>query len=394
MATPPSFSLYEGEQQSLFDRHPMVYKYIPGDNTSKPLVVFVPGMSHNARISYGGHEGYRDKDFLSHWFNQRGYGFLGVSYPLEAEPPIMPATSPDFTISEWGKQTAAAMNEVITEHNLSHCVVILAWSMAGKVLHPVTVEAKRLGIKVGLFVSLAATPALPGLLPVVSKPQLDITPAGYAINPLSEPAFLRQLDEQAKMNQEDEQNSFIHIIDPVIYKRDYLGATPIGLAAFGFRYDAETDDFVKDNDWHFIDDAQAHDYKNLPPMAAIYPTSALDFRHAMTDKATWSFLMVQRIASILTQDGTAYAYQQSGDILATTLSLARFRFQELQRVVLNIPELMTAEILGNHFFFVGESGAKETVETIVGFLDSLITIEQDIEYELSNPEKRKISWDC
>lgn len=384
MATPPSFSLYEGEQQSLFGRHPMVYKYIPGDDTPKPLVVFVPGMSHNARISYGGHEGYCCEDFLSHWFSQRGYGFLGVSYPLEAKQPIMPATSPDFTISEWGQQTAAAMNEVITEHNLSRCVVILAWSMAGKLLHLVTAEAKRLDIKVRLFVSLAATPALPGLLPVVTKPQLDRTPAGYASNPLSESVVLRQLDEQAKINQDHEQKSHIHIIDPVIYKRDYFGATPIGLAASRVRYDADKNDFVKDNDWNFINDAQAHDYKNLPTLAAIYPTSALDFRHAMTDKATWSFLMIQRITSILTQDGTASAYQQSVDSSATTLSLAGFRFQELQRVVLNIPELMTAEILGNHFFFIGESGAKETVETVVGFLHNLTTIEQDIEYELSN----------
>lgn len=384
------FTLYEGEQSAIFNDHPVVYKYIPGDDPSKPLVAFVPGMAHNARISYGGHEGYHSEDFLSHWFNQRGYGFLGISYPLDAEPPIMPTDSPDFTIPDWGQQAAATINLVITENNLPRSVVVLAWSMGGKILRPVTVEANRLGIEVKLFVSLAATPALPGLL-TVSKTHFDKTAAGYVTKPLLEQVFFRQMEEQDKINQAiDDQDAITqetparHIIDPAIYKRDYLGATPIGITASGFRYDDETKDFVKENnEWQFMHDGQAHDYGNLPAMAAIYPTSGLDFRHAITDKATWSFLIIQRVMAKMNQDGTARAYQHGRDTSAAGLSLARFRFQEMQRVVMNIPEMMTAEILGNHFFFIGESGARQTTETTVGFLDNLVTIEQDIDYELS-----------
>jgi hypothetical protein len=393
MAQEHNFTLYEGEKLKCLRDHHAVYKYIPGHDPAKPLVAFVPGMAHNARIAYGGHAGHRSEDFLAHWFNHHGYGFLGISYPLETDPPMMPVSSSNFTIPEWGQQAADAIDAVITEHNLSRSVVVLVWSMGGKILQPVTVAAKRLGIAIELFISLAATPALPGLLTAVSKTQLDKTTAGYATKPFLEKAFLRQMDEQDKINHEIDEKDMVtqknaaprHIIDPTIFKRDYIGATPIGITASGFRYDAATKEFVKeDNEWQFMDDGQAHDYANLPAMAAIYPTSALDFRHAITDKATWSFLMIQRAMAKMTQDGTATAYQQIGDDGAAALSQARFRFQEMQRVVMNIPELMTAEILGNHFFFVGESGARQTVETVVGFLENLVTVQQDIAYELSS----------
>jgi pimeloyl-ACP methyl ester carboxylesterase len=392
MTTQPDFTLYEGEQSKILNNHPVVYKYLPGNDPSKPLVAFVPGMAHNARISYGGHEGYRSEDFLSHWFNKRGYGFLGISYPLDTDPPMMPTTSPDFTIPEWGHQAAAAINLVITENNLPRSVIVLAWSMGGKILHPVTVEAKRLEIEVKLFVSLAATPALPGLLTAVSKTHLDKTAAGYATKPFLEQAFLRQIDEQDKLNHAIQaQDTVIQgtgphlIIDHFAYKSDYLGATPIGITASGFRYDAEAKDFVKeDNEWQFMEDGQAHDYGNLPAMGAIYPTSALDFRHALTDKSTWSFLMIQRLTAKLTQDGTARSYHYAENGSEEALWSSRFRFEGLQRVVLTMPQVMTTDIMGNHFFFLGRHGAKQTVETVVGFLHNLVTIEQDIEYELSS----------
>jgi thioesterase domain-containing protein len=381
MTTQPDFALYEGERSDILHRHPVVYKYLPGNDASKPLVAFVPGMAHNARISYGGHEGYRSEDFLSHWFNECGYGFLGISFPLDMERPMMPATSPDFTIPEWGYQAAAVINLVITENTLPRSVIILVWSMGGKILQPVTIEAKRLGIEVKLFVSLAATPALPGLLTAVSKTHLKKTAAGYATKPFLEQAFLRQIDEQEKLNhaiqaQENPDHAIKHhcIFDHETYKSDYVGATPIGLTASGFRYDTETNDFVKeDNEWQFMDEGQAHDYGNLPAMAAIYPTSALDFRHALTDKSVWSFLMVQRLMARFSQDGTARAYHYSEDGSEEALWSSRYRFEGLQRVVTTMPQAMTSEIMGNHFFFIGESGAKQTVDTIVGFLHTMIT---------------------
>ncbi|CAG7972661.1 unnamed protein product [Penicillium salamii] len=363
--------LFDGEQLDTIGRHPVLYKYSPANDASKPLIAFVPGMAHNARISYGGHQNSRNEDFLSYWFNHYGYGFLGISYPIDAEQPIMPATSPDFTIPEWGQQAAAIINTVITEHNLARKVVILAWSMAGKILHPVSVQTRRLGIEVELFVSLAATPALPGIQPVVSKGDLVKTPAGYATKPELETRFLEQLDEQTYLNRHpDKIDGITPIIDADTYRRDYLGATPIGLTASGLHYDSDTSDFVEDDRLQFLKDGQAHDFENLPWMAAICPTSRLDFRHALTDKATWGYLMVQRATSKFIIDGIANFYHNDGP-----LELAFF---ELQKAILRIPDLMTMDIRGTHFFFVGVNGARNTVESVVELLDNLASIEEGI----------------
>ncbi|CAI7604965.1 unnamed protein product [Penicillium discolor] len=374
-----SFKLYEGEQQNVIVGHPVVYKYIAGDNDpSKPLVAFVPGMAHNGRISYGGHEGYRSEEFLAHWFHEHGYGFLGISYPLDAELPLMSATSPAFTIPNWGVQTAGTIKAVIEENHLPQSVVILAWSMAGKVLQPVTVEARRLGIDVKLFVSLAATPSLPGLLPSVSKEQLNPTGSGYLSLPLLKQLFLQQIDEQEKINHFTEGRRFI---EPAIYEKEYFGATPIGITRFGLLFDNETKEFVEEKDkWQLLEDGQAHNYGSLPTMAAIYPTSGLDFRHSITDKATWSYLMIQRAMAMFSEDDRVKQLSQTKDDLsADKLAARRSSFQHLQRIVLGIPELMTADIIGNHFFFCGESGAKRTVEIVIGFLSSSIVIQRNLE---------------
>ncbi|KAJ5354655.1 hypothetical protein N7541_005699 [Penicillium brevicompactum] len=380
--------LFEGEQLETRGDHPVIHKYLPAKRNTKPLVVFIPGMAHYARISYGGHEGHRKEDFLAHWFNCRGYDFLGISYPLESEQPLMSAVSPNFTIHEWGKQTAAVIDSVITTHNLSKKIIVLAWSMGGKLLQPVTVQAKKFGIKVELFVSLAATPALPGILPAVSKAHFDKTAAGYTTKKSLEGKFLRQLEEQRHLQENVENGSPRHIIDPAIYKKDYIGATPIGLTTSGFRYDVDTGNFVQEVDeWQIMEDGKAHDFSNLPPMAAIYPTSPLDLRHAFTDKATWSFLMIQRTMNRLAQDERIDDYCQQGeDAPVPTHASGRTRFKQTQKFVTEIPELMTAAIDGNHFFFVGEKGARETVEKVVKFLWNKRDIGLGMDLELSIPD--------
>ncbi|WP_058524594.1 hypothetical protein [Legionella birminghamensis] len=63
------------------------------------MVVFVPGDSHLARISYGFPKG-NEKDFLAYWLNKEGYSFLGISYPLEN--PVYTQVYPKFSIHDWG----------------------------------------------------------------------------------------------------------------------------------------------------------------------------------------------------------------------------------------------------------------------------------------------------
>jgi hypothetical protein len=380
MAT--GFNLYDGEQSNIIAGHPVVHKYISGRDFSQPLVVFVPGMAHNGRISYG-HPGSQSKDFLAHWFNQQGYNFLAVSYPLDAEPPLMPATSPHFTIPEWGTQTAAVISQVVKANSIDGKIIILGWSMAGKILLPVTLALQKLGLDVDLFVSLAATPALAGLVLPVAKCQLDQTPSGYSTRPYVSAAFRRHLDEQEKING---LTGSRFLIDPAIYEREYIGAAPIGLTACGYEFDRETGNFVEErNPWQLLEDGQAHNFSNLPPMAAIVPTSGLDFRHGITDKATWSYLIIQRTMAELSSDTRVRRYLHAAeDSSQASLAMDRSHFQDLQKVVSGIPELLTTDIMGNHFFFVGEFGAKKTVDVVIEFQRVLETVRQSLESKLDN----------
>lgn len=57
-------NLYPGEEVITAAAYPALVKFIKG-NPNKPLIVFVPGDFHLARISYG-YPGSDPKDFLSY----------------------------------------------------------------------------------------------------------------------------------------------------------------------------------------------------------------------------------------------------------------------------------------------------------------------------------------
>ena len=354
--------LYDGEKLEMAAGHPVLTKFVSGDgDASKPLVVYVPGLANNARISYGGHKGSRSSDFLAHWFNHYGFPFLGVSYPLETEPEIMPPVSGDFSIRDWGRQVAVAMKSVVDEHALSSNVVVLAWSMGGKTLEPVTTEAKALGITVILYVSLAATPALWGLRSQL--PGVTCSPAGYWNSPFLDKDFVAQLREQNLIN------GGRVIVDAGVYRREYFGATPAASGGWGFRFSKEEGKLVDDK-WSLLEDGRADNFKELPIMAAIYPTSPLDLRHSIADKATWSFLMTYRfLADVQKVIGSRMSVEADDDA-ALTAALARYTplVERLRCLIHAIPERMITSIEGNHFFFVGERGARETAEKVILFL--------------------------
>lgn len=64
-----SSQLYADEQIRYTNGYPAIIKFIEGDK-DKPLVVFVPGSSHLARIAYG-FSGSDPKDFLSFWIHKK-----------------------------------------------------------------------------------------------------------------------------------------------------------------------------------------------------------------------------------------------------------------------------------------------------------------------------------
>ncbi|RHZ45230.1 thioesterase domain protein [Aspergillus thermomutatus] len=343
MTNNSSTLLYEGEHLDTVAGFPTLYKFSPA-NRDNPLIVFIPGGGHNARISYGGHPGSRREDFLAHWLNKLGHGLLAVSYPLQSRPDdIMAATAPGFRIREWGLQAAEVTRMVIERHRLSPNVVLVAWSMGGRAVVPYTQAAKAQGLTVELFVGLSATPGLADSRPTPSN--IKKTSKGYAAVDRMPGLFLEQVHEQNQLNSRV-------IIPDDVYLRGYYGHTPVGLLGWGLGYSPERG-FVEDR-YTATEDADANNFRQWPLISALHGDSILDGRHVLADKATWAFMQVQQLVSTL--EGRGYR------------SLGVQRWEEVVKLVHSRPENMCQQIHGTHFFFLGEQGARETAAAIVEHL--------------------------
>jgi hypothetical protein len=155
-ARPACADVYPGESVQMSAGSPALVKFIRGEPT-KPLVVLIPGAAHTARIFYGGHPGGRETDFVAYWLKQLGFNVLAISYPIHTESPVMDMAVPGFGILDWGRQGALLAKDVIEREHLSNHVVIIGWSMGGRILGPFMQSAASAGLTVDLFVSFSAT---------------------------------------------------------------------------------------------------------------------------------------------------------------------------------------------------------------------------------------------
>lgn len=346
MESPETARLLPGEVLEHVADFPCLYRFFPADK-KKPLVVLIPGGAHNARIFYGGHLGHDPDDFLVSWLTKMGFGALGVSYPLESEPTLMPAVAPGFRINEWGRQAAEVTKSVVDKNQLCGDVVLVGWSMGGRMVVPYSKTAQSLGLKVKLFVSLSATPGLSGLRP--PPPGRKCTKAGYATFSTMPALFMAQLREQNEINNKV-------IIPPDVYYSQYYGHTPVSLLGWGLKFD-DGGGFIDDN-WGSVKDAAAHEFECLPWLSSLWPTSQLDARHTLSDKATWAFMLTQKLTATL-----------------TTNSL---HWDEIVKFVHSAPEILSASVHGSHYFFLGRSGAKATAEGIIQHLDTSNTLQSQL----------------
>ncbi|KAJ5263200.1 hypothetical protein N7478_010805 [Penicillium angulare] len=352
----PSSGLYPGEILDTIAGFPTIYHYQPALNPTieKPLIVCVTGGLHLARIFYGGHDGYNPKDFLSHRLAELGFGVLSLSYPTETTPPIMPLTGAAFRLYDWGLQAAETVKRVIERNGLSRSVVLISWSMGGRMVVPFNMSAKERGITVEQYIGFAATPGISRIRPL--PPGMVCSSVGYFHVPSHTGAFYQQLKEMAEYTGHE-------IIPREIYLREYIGGTPINLVGMGLKYDGRSS-FIRDEVPH-EQDSQVFNISNLPLISSIYPTSILDARHALSDKATWGFLLTYAIEVRLS--GTALLKTQDQP-----------KWQSLMNLVHEAPNRLSAPVGGNHFFFAGEKGAQETADQIERLLQERKSIENEI----------------
>lgn len=342
--------LYPGEILEIVEGFPTICHFQPAaanpNASSNPLIVCVPGAVHLARVFYGGHKGYKKEDFLAHWLSKSGFPVLSLSYPLETTPPLMPTTGSGFRIPDWGRQAARSAQRCIDSHSLpNRSMILVSWSMGGRMVVQFNIACKQLDLDVQQYVSLAATPGISS----IRSPQaaMTATPAGYFSISSRIEAFCKQL---LSVNTE---NNDRNIIPRDIYLRQYVGGTPINLIGLRLKFDGQGS-FIQDEITH-EEDSRVFDIENTPLISALYPTSSQDAAHALTDKSTWGFLLTYKLESMVNKsDLKSIEGTPKWDLLRSLLDEA--------------PSKMAQEVPGNHFFFVGEKGARETAEKIMDLL--------------------------
>ncbi len=330
---------FEGEQVQTIDGFPAMTRFIQGD-PSRPLIVFIPGAHHLARIAYGGHDGGRGQDFLAYWLVREGYNFLGVSYPLTTADKVMEGAYPSYTARDWGKQAADLAKQAVEQHHLTSRIIVIGWSMGGRIAEPIAEFAKADGLDLDFYVSFSATPGVMGLVDMNAG--FKMAPTGYADRSNIYSGFLRQIALENAMNDHT-------IIDEKTYLADYVGDMPVNLEGYGLHY--RDGKFVRDY-WADENEFRVYDFHNLPFIAMLMPNQPLDGRHALTDRANWGLLIANKIEA---------------DIDAAKIDVTKIprdRWLALVDLVRHAPERLSVEMNGDHFFFLGETGAHETARAI------------------------------
>ncbi|MFV0490192.1 MAG: hypothetical protein ACK5M4_00040 [Pseudorhodobacter sp.] len=340
--------LFPNEQIETAAGFPAITMFKPGD-ADRPLVVFIPGAHHAARVSYGGHEGAEEKDFLAYWLNQQGYNFLAISYPIDTVVGGIPTEHPDFTIRDWGAQAAELTRQHVDANGLNGEVIVMGWSMGGKISQSVHEAMREQGLDLKFYTSVTATAPTPGLIALTREfPMLE---TGLTDRRKNYAGWFAQVAENSKAVGHE-------IVPEQIFTEQYQGDIPIGLQGYSQVY--RDGAFVIDQ-LAYQEDAKPFAFKDFPLVAMIIPDGRGDRRHALTDQAIWSMYNANTVYN---------SWITANEVDVNTLSDESWRgILDLTR---SLDEKLSMTIDGNHFFFMGEPGAKATAEALAQ-LDKNVT---------------------
>lgn len=335
--------MFANEEMMNPDGYPALVHFQAGSR-GKPLIVLVAGSGNTGRIFYGPHAGANPDQFLASHLNALGYNVVSISTPIATQDPIFQNAYPDFSIRAWGKTLALVAGEIVARHDLSPNVLLAGWSMGGKAAQSMASQAEAAGIQVDLFISLSATPPVLGVLPIETTfPMNPDTGYGAAPDPAYK-GFLWNIRVNARREGLDD------IIPAEDLIAHYVGEGPVGLTHTGLRY--RDGAIVPDRDAD-VTDGQGFDFAGYPLTATVIPRGRHDLRHSVTDRHTWGMIT------------TNHLYQ---NVLKPNLkNMQHVPTEEITRIadmISTAPERLSRTVWGNHFFFVGESGARSTAEAI------------------------------
>ncbi|KTD36641.1 Alpha/beta hydrolase family protein [Legionella nautarum] len=357
-------ALYPGERL-MNAANAQTLVYFSKGNPSKPLVIFIPGDSHLARISYGYQNG-KKQDFLDYWLTKKGYSFLAVSYPLENS--VYSKVYPNFSIQDWGEQIVDVAQKIIKENQLSNSIIILGWSMGGSIEQTVAAAAKERGLKLELFIGLAAVPPLPYVMQSGPYETKTMRANHLADRTALFPVFTQLLDEQDRYNQHT-------IIPQSIYLSQFVGHIPAAIAAEGYSY--QNGQLIK-NVQQTLKDGGVFNFANTPWIALIEDDSPTTAKISLIDPAAWDFIRTEMI----------YNHYLKGNDLN---KLTPEQWSRLAHLIDETPDYLKLNVHGNHFFFVGEKGASATADKIEELESRVKKISGQIENITSDPFRTKIT---
>lgn len=345
-------NLYEGEQLIEVNKIQTLFKFIKGDE-NKPLVIFVPGAAHLARISYGFPGGNED-DFLSYWLHKKGYSFLGVSYPTDN--PVYTKIYPSFNIQDWGNQVATLAKKMIDQNHLPNHVVVLGWSMGGNAEASIGEAFGKQHIKIDSFIGLSAVTPISYLgQKIIGLKGNDMLPNQLLDERPFFNLFANLIEEQNKYNDHE-------IIPKKIYLNEFIGNIPVALTGQGYHF---TKNKFKFSTQYYLDDSGAFDFKNTPWISLLADDAFDTPKINLIDTSAWNYLRSEML------------YAQY--IAPMNVNANAEKYNATKLMLTQIPQYLSETVHGTHFFFVGKKGARETAEKIELMLQHVNEMKQKLE---------------
>ncbi len=335
---------------------PAIAWFQAGD-ADKPLLVFVPGAHHTSRVFYGGHDGSVPEDFVATHAAELGYPVLALSYPIATATPAITTDHPEFMMRDWGRQTTAIAERFVEANDLSGDVVVVAWSMGGNIVQAVHEAMGESDLDLEGYVSLSATPPIPGLIwhEPLQYPMLE--ESGYTDRRNRFDGWYGQVADNGAAQDRP-------IVSEEVFKTVYQGDIPINLQGYGQQYrdGAFVTDFLATQA-----DGKPFDFQAFPLVGAVVPNGRGDGRHAMVDQASWAIYNANTIYK---------RYIGGSDIDVNALSDEAWT--GLLDLTRGIDDRLSTYVDGNHFFFMGKAGASATAEAIDTLVAEFAAVKSDV----------------